>query len=71
MMKKHALAFRGGPALCGVGQGRTLHARIVGTPIDDLAILDIDVHVTCKRCRERVRRRFPLWFDVLGGFVRR
>lgn len=71
MKKRHALAFRGGPAICGLGQGRTLHTHVAGTSIDDLATLDIDQHITCKRCQRRVRRRFPFWFDVIGGFVRR
>jgi hypothetical protein len=69
--KKHALRAVGGPAICGMGQGQTLFVHVAGTPIDDLATLDIDQHVTCKRCRSRVRKRFPFWFDVLGGFIRR
>lgn len=71
--KKHALADRGGTprAICGFGQGRQVFSHVIGTPIDDLATLDIDQHVTCQRCRQRVRRRFPLWFDMFGGFIRR
>ena len=69
--KKHALSGPGGPAICGLGQGQTLFTHVVGTIVDDLATLDIDQHVTCKRCRVRVRERFPLWFDVSKGFIPR
>lgn len=42
-----------------------MYARFRGTPIDQLAtVLDLDALITCKRCRERVRDRFPVWFDV-------
>lgn len=68
---KHALAFPGGPAICGAGQGRKLHQRVIGTPIDDLATLDIDTHVSCKHCRIRVRRRFPAWVVLGRGIVPR
>lgn len=54
---KHALAFSGGPALCGVGQGARMFQHVIGTPIDALAGLDIELHVDCKRCRERMRSR--------------
>jgi len=68
---KHALLSKGGPAICGVGNGQRLFQHVVGTPIDDLATLDIDAYVTCKRCRERVRRRFPAWVVIGRGIVPR
>ena len=70
-LKKHAIAGPTGPAVCGAGNGQKLFDRLAGTLVDDLATLDIEQHITCKRCLRRVRRRFPLWFDVFGGFVRR
>lgn len=63
-MRKHALSFMNGPGICGAGQGQKLFSRVVGTPIDALAIADIDALVDCKRCRKLVRERFPLWFDI-------
>lgn len=69
--KKHALRGRGGPALCGQGQGQTLFRHVAGTLVEDLATLDIDQYVTCTRCRDLVRKMFPMWFDVFKGFVRR
>jgi hypothetical protein len=68
---KHALSFLGGPAICGIGQGRKLFQHVIGTPIDDLATLDIDAHVDCKRCRARVRRRFPAWVVLGRGIIPR
>lgn len=71
MRTKHALAFHGGPAICGVGQGAKLFQLPTGTPVDDLPTLDIEAHVNCKRCLARVRKRFPLWFDIDLGLIRR
>ena len=68
---KHALRGAGGPAICGVGNGRKLFQEVIGTSIDDLATLDIDAHVSCKRCRERVRRRFPAWVVLGKGIIPR
>lgn len=64
-MKTHALTSLNGPGICGAGQGAKLFQRVRGTPIDELATASsIDDVITCKRCRKRVRERFPAWFDV-------
>jgi hypothetical protein len=57
---RHALAFSGGPAICGVGQGGRIFQQPAGSPVDDLvgaADDAVEALVDCARCRARVQRR--------------